>query len=137
MVKNIVTDTMFLMQKSEPATKSDEYIITDLLDTIIANRDHCVGMAANMIGFRKKIIVVLVDGEYTIMVNPEIVEKSKQIYETMESCLSLIGSRPATRHKNITVEYLDKKFKPKKRRFNDFEAQVIQHEIDHFDGILI
>jgi peptide deformylase len=94
-------------------------------------------MAANMIGFRKKIIVVLVDGEYTIMVNPEIVEKSKQIYETMESCLSLIGSRRATRHKNITVEYLDKKFKPKKRRFNDFEAQVIQHEIDHFDGILI
>ena len=83
MVKNIVTDTMFLMQKSEPATKSDEYIITDLLDTITANRDHCVGMAANMIGFRKKIIVVLVDGEYTIMVNPEIVEKSKQIYETM------------------------------------------------------
>ena len=137
MIKNIVTDTMFLMQKSEPATKSDEQIITDLIDTIRANSDHCVGMAANMIGFRKKIMVVLINGEYVIMINPEIVEKSTQVYETTESCLSLIGSRPATRHKDITVEYLDKKFKHKKRKFKDFEAQVIQHEIDHFDGILI
>ena len=84
-----------------------------------------------------KIMVVLINGEYVIMINPEIVEKSKQVYETTESCLSLIGSRPATRHKDITVEYLDKKFKHKKRKFKDFEAQVIQHEIDHFDGILI
>lgn len=137
MVQDIVTDVIFLKQKSEPATKDDTQVIKDLLDTVKANADRCVGMAANMIGARKTILTVLVGKEYIIMVNPVIVDKSKQFYETEESCLSLTGERPARRYKMITVEYLDKRFKKKKQTFKDFEAQIIQHEMDHFEGIII
>lgn len=137
MVKEIVKDTFFLAQKSEPADKKDVQVIQDLLDTIKANADCCVGMAANMIGVRKMILVALIGKHYLIMVNPKIVSKSSQIYETEESCLSLNGQRRVKRYKSIVVEFLDRNFKKKKQNFKDFEAQIIQHEIDHFNGIII
>lgn len=137
MIKEIIKDPIFLSQKSEKATKNDIQTVRDLLDTVTANAERCVGMAANMIGVRKTILVALVGGEYLIMINPEIVGKSVQTYETNEGCLSHIGEKKVTRHKSITVEYLDRKFKRKKQTFHDFEAQIIQHEIDHFSGILI
>lgn len=137
MVKEIVRDTFFLAQKSEPADRDDVQVIQDLLDTIKANADRCVGMAANMIGVRKTILVALIGKHYLIMVNPKIVSKSSQIYETEEGCLSLNGQRKVKRYKFITVEFLDRNFKKKKQTFKDFEAQIIQHEIDHFSGIII
>ncbi len=137
MVKQIVTDVLFLKQKSEPATKADMQIARDLLDTVKANEDRCVGMAANMIGERKTILTALIGNEYIIMINPVITDKSKQFYETTESCLSLTGERSAKRYNLITVEYYDRKWKKKKQTFREFEAQIIQHEMDHFDGIII
>ena len=137
MVKEIVRDTFFLAQKSEPADKKDVQVIQDLLDTIKANADRCVGMAANMIGARKTILVALIGKRYLIMVNPKIVSKSSQIYETEESCLSLNGQRKVKRYKSVVVEFFDKNFKKKKQTFKDFEAQIIQHEIDHFSGTII
>ena len=137
MVREIVTDVLFLKQKSEPATKDDMQIARDLLDTVIANEERCVGMAANMIGERKTILTAYIGNEYIIMINPVIVDKSKQFYETMESCLSLTGERSMKRYNVITVEYYDKKWKKKKQTFKEFEAQIIQHEMDHFDGIII
>lgn len=137
MVKEIVRDTFFLAQKSEPADKEDVQVIQDLLDTIKANADRCVGMAANMIGVRKTILVALIGNRYLIMVNPKIVAKSSQFYEIEEGCLSLNGQRKAKRYKSVTVEFLDRNFKKKKQTFKDFEAQIIQHEIDHFSGIII
>lgn len=137
MVREIVTDMFFLGQKSTPATKDDKQIISDLLDTINANADRCVGMAANMIGVSKTILVALMGKEYVIMINPVITDKSKLTYETEEGCLSLEGARPVTRYKAITVEYFDKKWKKKKQTFKDFEAQIIQHEMDHFEGKII
>ena len=132
MIREIVKDTFFLSQKSEPATRQDQPVIQDLLDTVRANADRCVGMAANMIGERKTILVAQAGKDYLVMVNPKIVDHSKQCYETEESCLSLTGQRPV-----IVVEYLDRKFKRKKQTFRDFEAQIIQHEMDHFEGIII
>lgn len=137
MIREIVKDTFFLSQKSEPATRQDQPVIQDLLDTVRANADRCVGMAANMIGERKTILVAQVGKDYLVMVNPKIVDHSKQCYETEESCLSLTGQRPVKRYSVIVVEYLDRKFKRKKQTFRDFEAQIIQHEMDHFNGILI
>ncbi len=137
MIKEIVTAPIFLSQKSEPATKNDQQTIRDLLDTIEANAERCVGMAANMIGVRKTILVAQVGKEYLIMVNPKIVDHSKRYYDAEEGCLSLPGQRPAKRYPIIVVEYWDKKFKKKKQTFKDFEAQIIQHEMDHFEGILI
>lgn len=137
MVREIVTDMFFLSQKSEPATKDDMQIAKDLLDTVKANADRCVGMAANMIGEQKTILVALTGKEYTVMINPKIIDKTKLTYETEEGCLSLTGVRPTKRYKAITVEYLDSKWKKKKQTFKDFEAQIIQHEMDHFDGIII
>ncbi|MDE7363520.1 MAG: peptide deformylase [Ruminococcus sp.] len=137
MVKEIVRDTFFLAQKSEPANKEDVQVIQDLLDTIKANADRCVGMDANMIGVRKTILVALIGNRYLIMANPKIVSKSSQIYETEEGCLSLNGQRKVKRYKSVTVEFLDKNFRKKKQTFKDFEAQIIQHEIDHFSGIII
>lgn len=137
MIREIVKDTFFLSQKSEPATRQDQPVIQDLLDTVRANADRCVGMAANMIGERKTILVAQVGKDYLVMVNPKIVDHSKQCYETEESCLSLTGQRPVKRYSVIVVEYLDRKFKRKKQTFRDFEAQIIQHEMDHFEGILI
>lgn len=104
---------------------------------IQVNVDRCVGMAANMIGVRKTILVAQIGKEYLIMVNPKIVDHSKQSYDVEEGCLSLSGQRLARRYRIIVVEYLDRKFKKKMRTFKDFEAQIIQHEIDHFEGILI
>jgi len=137
MVKEIVRDTFFLAQKSEPAVREDAQVIRDLSDTIKANADRCVGMAANMIGVRKTILVALIGNRYLIMVNPKIISKSAQTYETEESCLSLNGQRKTMRYKSVTVEFLDRNFKKKKQTFKGFEAQVIQHEIDHFSGIII
>lgn len=137
MIREIVKDTFFLSQKSEPATRQDQPVIQDLLDTVRANADRCVGMAANMIGERKTILVVQAGKDYLVMVNPKIVDHSRQCYETEESCLSLTGQRPVKRYSVIVVEYLDRKFKRKKQTFRDFEAQIIQHEMDHFNGILI
>lgn len=137
MIREIVKDTFFLSQKSEPATRQDQPVIQDLLDTVRANADRCVGMAANMIGERKTILVAQAGKDYLVMVNPKIVDYSKQCYETEESCLSLTGQRPVKRYSVIVVEYLDRKFKRKKQTFRDFEAQIIQHEMDHFEGIII
>lgn len=137
MIREIVKDTFFLSQKSEPATRQDQPVIQDLLDTVRANADRCVGMAANMIGERKTILVAQAGKDYLVMVNPKIVDHSKQCYETEESCLSLTGQRSVKRYSVIVVEYLDRKFKRKKQTFRDFEAQIIQHEMDHFEGIII
>ena len=136
MVKKIVRDPMFLQQKSEPATEADKQVIQDLLDTLRANQEHCVGMAANMIGVKKRIIVVAMGPFHFAMVNP-IITKKRGEYQTEESCLSLDGVRPCTRYKEIEVDYLDQDFKPQHGKYKDFTAQIIQHEIDHFEGILI
>ncbi|WP_022770692.1 peptide deformylase [Butyrivibrio sp. NC2007] len=136
MVKKIIRDPMFLQQKSEPATEADKQVIQDLLDTLRANQEHCVGMAANMIGVKKRIIVVAMGPFNFAMVNPVITKRSGE-YKTEESCLSLEGVRPCTRYKEIEVDYLDQDFKPQHGKYKDFTARIIQHEIDHFDGILI
>ena len=136
MVKNIVRDPMFLQQKSEPATEADKQVIHNLLDTLRANQDRCVGMAANMIGVKKRIIVVAMGPFHFAMVNPVITKKSGE-YQTEESCLSLEGVRPCTRYKEIEVDYLDANFKSQHGKYKDFTAQIIQHEIDHFEGVLI
>ena len=136
MVKEIVKDPFFLQQKSEPATKADEQVIDDLIDTLRANQERCVGMAANMIGVKKRIIVVAMGPFIMPMINPVITKKSGE-YQTEESCLSLEGVRPCTRYKEIEVDYLDRDFKPQHGKYTDFTAQIIQHEIDHFEGILI
>ena len=127
MVKKIVRDPMFLQQKSEPATEADKQVIQDLLDTLRANQEHCVGMAANMIGVKKRIIVVAMGPFRFAMVNPVITKKSGE-YKTEESCLSLEGVRPCTRYKEIEVDYLDHDFQPKHGKYNGVTAQIIQHE---------
>lgn len=137
MVREIVRDEKILAVKSEPATRADMQTVRDLLDTVKANEERCVGMAANMIGVHKAILVALIGNEYIAMINPKIVDRSKETYETEEGCLSLSGLRPVTRHRVITVEYSDKKFKRRRDIFRDFEAEIIQHEIDHFSGIII
>ncbi len=136
MIRPIVKDILFLGQKSEPATKNDSAVIDDLIDTLNANLNDCVGMAANMIGIKKRIIVFCAGDIIVPMVNPVILNK-KNSYETEESCLSLTGFRKATRYESIEVEYLDKNFNKQKGTFTGFSAQIIQHEIDHCNGIII
>lgn len=136
MIKPIVKDVMFLGQKSEPATADDRQIITDLQDTLKAHRDECVGMAANMIGYKKRIIIVSMGFVDLIMQNPVIKVKSAK-YETEESCLSLTGRRKTERYQNIEVEYLDDSFKKQRQKFSGYAAQIIQHEMDHLEGIVI
>lgn len=136
MVKQVVKDPLFLQQKSEPATKADAQVVTDLIDTLKANMDRCVGMAANMIGVKKQIIVVAAGPFIFPMINPVITSRSGK-YETSESCLSLDGVRPCVRYKEIKVDYLDQDFKPQHGVYKDFTAQIIQHEIQHFSGNLI
>jgi peptide deformylase len=136
MIRNIVKDVLFLEQKSEPATKDDVAVINDLIDTLRANLDNCVGMAANMIGVKKRILVFSVGNIIVPMVNPVIIKKDKP-YEAEESCLSLEGFRKTTRYETIEVEYLDINFKNQKQVFTGFTAQIIQHEVDHFEGIII
>lgn len=129
-------DVLFLGQKSEMADKNDIQVLNDLVDTLRANLEGCVGMAANMIGVKKRIIVFAIGDIIVPMVNPVIVSK-KDSYETEESCLSLTGLRKTTRYESIEVEYLDRNFKKQKGTFKGFTAQIIQHEIDHCDGIII
>ena len=136
MVKKIVRDQFFLQQKSEPATEADKQVVEDLLDTLRANQDRCVGMAANMIGVKKQIIVVAMGPFIFPMINPVITKKTGE-YQTEESCLSLDGVRSCTRYKEIEVDYLDQDFKAKHGKYSGLVAQAIQHEIDHFSGILI
>ena len=137
MIREIVRDPFFLSRKSEPATRQDRAVMQDLLDTIRANADHCVGMAANMIGVRKTILVAQIGDTYQLMVNPKIVDHSAQCYKAEEGCLSLAGQRKTNRYAVIVVEYLDRNFKHRRQTFRDFTAQIIQHEMDHFEGILI
>lgn len=136
MIKAVVKDILFLEQKSEIATKDDVEVINDLIDTLRANLDHCVGMAANMIGVKKRILVFSVGEMIIPMVNPVILKKEIP-YEAEESCLSLDGFRKTTRYEKIEVEYLDRNFKKHKQVFTGFTAQIIQHEVDHFEGIII
>ena len=136
MIRPIMRDPLFLAMKSEPADEADRQTIDDLIDTLQAHRDHCVGMAANMIGMRKRIIVFRNGPMPMIMVNPQITAKSGP-YDTEEGCLSLTGVRKTRRYQTITVKYQDQAFHPRTGTFEGFTAQIIQHEIDHCDGILI
>ena len=136
MVREIVRDPMFLQRKSVDASMADMPVAIDLLDTLKANFEGCVGMAANMIGVSKRIIAVSDNGKYILMFNPEII-KGYGEYETEEGCLSLDGERKTVRYKTIKVKYFNENFKQIKRSFSDFTAQIIQHEIDHCNGILI
>lgn len=136
MVREIVRDPMFLQRKSVDASMADMPVAIDLLDTLKANSEGCVGMAANMIGVSKRIIAVSDNGKYILMFNPEII-KGYGEYETEEGCLSLDGERKTKRFKTIKVKYTTDKFKTTTRTFTDFTAQIIQHEIDHCNGILI
>ena len=137
MIKPVVQDPFFLGLKSEPATIEDLQVAQDLLDTLIANRAGCVGMAANMIGVRKRIIVVDNGGTYLTMFNPEIIKKTGP-YDTEEGCLSLLGGpRPCKRYQTIQVRWQTKEFKTCTRMFTGWTAQIIQHEVDHCDGVLI
>ncbi len=136
MIKEIIKDETFLSQKSLPATQNELSIATDLLDTLLANKDRCVGLAANMIGSLSNIIAVDNEGEYLIMINPKIIKHSCA-YQTEEACLSLEGTRPTKRYKTIKVEYQNIQFQKRIKTFKDFTAQIIQHEIDHCNGIII
>ena len=136
MVRQIIRDTFFLSQKSAPATQADRAVVQDLLDTVRANADRCAGMAANMIGVHKRIIAFNAGPLAVALINPEIIRRDKP-YETEEGCLSLDGVRKTTRHQEIEVSYLDQSFKPRRQVYTGWIAQVIQHEIDHCEGILI
>lgn len=137
MVKELMHDPMFLQRKAEPATQEDFSVAQDLLDTLIAHEDECVGMAANMIGVNKNIIAFDNDGTYMVMFNPEIIKKSDS-YETEESCLSLLGGpRKTKRWKSIKVQYQTEKMQTRYKTFTGWTAQIIQHEVDHCSGILI
>ena len=136
MVKEIVKDIMFLSQKAEKATEKDKYIANDLLDTLKANKDRCVGIAANMIGYNKSIICVSGGFYDFVMINPVITKKRGE-YQTEEGCLSLIRERKCKRYNEIEVEYLDINFTKQHRKYTGFVAEIIQHEIDHTNGIII
>lgn len=137
MVREIMHDPIFLAAGSEPATTEDIQTARDLLDTLAAHSESCVGMAANMIGVRKNIIVFDNDGEYMTMFNPEIIKCDKP-YDTNEGCLSLIGEpRPVRRYKSIKVRWQNEEFKTRIKTFTGRSAQIIQHEVDHCRGVLI
>lgn len=136
MVKPIMKDIFFLGQKSEPATKDDQQVVQDLLDTLKANEAGCVGMAANMIGVKKRIIVVNMGVMNIAMINPVIVRKSGA-YETEEGCLSLTGVRKTTRYQDIEVEFQDSNWKKQRQKYSGWIAQIIQHECDHLEGVII
>ncbi len=136
MVKEIMRDPFFLAQKSVPATKDDLQLGRDLMDTLKAHREGCVGMAANMIGVKKNIIIVNMGFVDAVMFNPVIVSKSGP-YQTEEGCLSLIGLRKTTRYQDIEVEYYDFAWKKQRQKLSGWTAQIVQHEIDHCNGIVI
>ena len=135
-VREIMRDEAFLSQKAELATLEDLPVAQDLLDTLTAHKDGCVGMAANMIGVCKRIIVFDNDGTYMVMLNPEVIKKSGP-YEAEEGCLSLTGIRKTKRWQSIKVQYQSEQFQTRFKTFTGWTAQIIQHEIDHCEGILI
>lgn len=136
MVKKIVRDVFFLSQKSEPATREDTQIGVDLQDTLEANREGCVGLAANMIGVKKNVIIVNMGFFDIVMFNPVITKKDTP-YETEEGCLSLDGVRKTTRYENITVEYYDMQWNKQTMKLSGWPAQICQHEVDHLSGVII
>lgn len=136
MIREICTDEAFLTQKAEPATASNLGVVQDLLDTLIAHKDGCVGMAANMIGINKRIIAFDNEGEHMIMFNPVIVKRAGP-YEAEEGCLSLTGTRKAKRFQTIKVQWQNEKFQTRLKTFIGWTAEIIQHEIDHCEGIII
>lgn len=136
MVREICRDETFLAQQAEPATPEDIDVARDLLDTLEAHKDGCVGMAANMIGVNKRIIAFENDGKYTVMFNPVIVKKADP-YEAEEGCLSLVGTRRVKRWRSARVQWQNEKFQTRIKTFTCFTAEIIQHEIDHCDGIVI
>lgn len=136
MIRDICKDEKFLAQKAELATEQDINIAQDLLETLEHHKAGCVGMAANMIGVNKRIIAFDNEGTHMVMFNPEIVKKS-EVYQTEEGCLSLTGVRPTKRWKSIKVKYQNDKFQVRFKTFTGWTAQIIQHEIDHCDGIII
>ena len=137
MIRPIVRDMFFLGRMSDPATKQDTAVGQDLQDTLRANQDRCVGMAANMIGVKKRIIIVNVGPMMNlVMYNPVILKKDTP-YETEEGCLSLDGVRKTIRYQNIEVEFLDGSWKRHRQIFSGWTAQIIQHEVDHLNGIII
>ncbi len=136
MVREICRDTFFLAQKAAPAAADDLGAAQDLLDTLAAHRDGCVGMAANMIGVNKRIIAVDCDGAYLLMLNPVILKQSGA-YEVEEGCLSLAGTRKTKRYRSIKVQWQNEKLQTRIRTFTGWTAEIIQHEIDHCEGVLI
>lgn len=136
MIKPIVKDPIFLAQKSMDATISDTSVAQDLRDTLAAHADGCVGMAANMIGIAKRIIIFNDNGSPTVMFNPEIIKRSEP-YTAEEGCLSLTGTRPAKRYRSIKVQYQNEQFQTRLKTYTGWTAQIIQHEIDHCNGVLI
>jgi len=137
MIRPIVHDPMFLMRVSVPATAEDRQAAIDLTDTLKAHIGSCVGLAANMIGINKRIIVFLAGNQPVLMLNPKIIFSSDRTYETEEGCLSLSGTRTVRRYERIEVEYEDINMKKHKNTYTGFTAQIIQHEIDHCNGVLI
>lgn len=136
MIQEICKDERFLAQKAEPATPDDLPIAQDLIDTLTAHKDGCVGMAANMIGVNKRIIIFDNEGAYQVMFNPVIVKQSGP-YQMEEGCISLTGRRPTKRWKSIKVQWQNETFQTRLKTFTGWTAEIIQHEIDHCDGILI
>ena len=136
MIREICKDKTFLAQKAAPATAADLGVAQDLMETLIAHKDGCVGMAANMIGVNKRIIVFDNEGEYMVMLNPVIVKKSGA-YETAEGCLSLAGTRKTMRFQTIKVQWQDREMHTHIKNFTGWTAQIIQHEVDHCNGIII
>ena len=136
MIRDICKDETFLSQKAEPATPDDLPIAADLLETLEYHKNGCVGMAANMIGVNKRIIAFDNEGTYMVMFNPELVKKSGP-YDAEEGCLSLTGTRPAKRWQSIKVRWLNEQFQVRLKTFTGWTAQIIQHELDHCEGIII
>ena len=137
MIKKLIHDPILLARKSEVATKEDLQVAQDLLDTLTAHKDGCVGMAANMIGVQKRITAFDNDGTYMVMFNPEIIKKSG-LYDAEEGCLSLLGGpRKCKRYQTIKVQWQTAEFQTRIKTFTGFPAQIIQHEVDHCEGILI
>ena len=136
MQREIVKDILFLQGKSEKAAKEDLHLAQDLQDTLLAHQDSCVGLAANMIGVRKRVIIVLYGLVPLVMFNPVLLKKSGP-FQAQEGCLSLAGVRETTRYREITVEYLDKNWQKQVITLTDLPAQICQHELDHLEGILI
>ena len=136
MIREICKDVLFLGRKAEPATPDDLSVAADLLETLAFHKEGCVGMAANMIGVNKRIIAFDNDGQYMVMFNPEILRKTSP-YDTEEGCLSLTGVRPVKRWKTIKVQWQNEQFQTRIKNFTGWTAEIIQHEIDHCEGIII